>query len=79
MLSRAVDQAVSHRPIIVVALVRARPVHMGFVINNAALGQGFLRVLRLFLVSIIPPWLSLLICHLGDEQQVCRFGRSSET
>jgi hypothetical protein len=30
--------------------------------RRVTLGQGFLRVLRYFPVSIIPPW------HLGDEQ-----------
>jgi hypothetical protein len=29
------------------------PVHVGFVVDNVALGQAFLRVLRLFPVSII--------------------------
>jgi hypothetical protein len=33
-----------------------------------ALGQVFLRVLRFYPVSIIPPWLSMLIYHLEDEQ-----------
>jgi hypothetical protein len=36
--------------------------------NELALEQVFLRVLRLSPVNIIPPWLSILVCHLGDEQ-----------
>jgi hypothetical protein len=34
---------------------------VGFVVDKVALGQVFLRVLRLFPVNIIPPWLSKLI------------------
>jgi len=44
-------------------------VHVGFVVDKVALGQVFLRVLRFSPVSIIPPWFSILIYHLGDEQQ----------
>jgi hypothetical protein len=43
---------------------------VGFVIDKAALGQAFIRVLRVSLVDITPPWLSILLYHLGDEQQV---------
>jgi hypothetical protein len=42
-------------------------VHVGFVVDKVAMVQ-FLRVLRVFPVSIIPPWLSILVYHLGDEQ-----------
>jgi hypothetical protein len=31
-------------------------------------GQVFLRVLRIFPVSVIPPWLSVLLYILEDEQ-----------
>jgi hypothetical protein len=48
-------------------------VNVGFVVVNVALGQVFLRVRSLSPVSIFPPWLSILIYHLGDEH-----GRSSE-
>jgi hypothetical protein len=56
-------QAVSRRP------MRWRPgsVHVGFVVDEVALGQVFLRVLCGFPVNIIPPLLSILI-YLGDEQ-----------
>jgi hypothetical protein len=43
-------------------------VHVGFVVDKVALVQGFLRVLRSFLVDNIPPWLSILTHHLGNEQ-----------
>jgi hypothetical protein len=47
-----------------------KSVHVGFVVDKVALGQGFLRVLRFSPVSIVPSWLFIgrLICHLGDEQ-----------
>jgi hypothetical protein len=44
---------------------RPRPVHVGFVVDEVALGQVFLRFSPF---SITPPWLSMLIYHLGDEQ-----------
>jgi hypothetical protein len=44
-------------------------VHVGFVVDILALGQVFLRVLWFSLVIIIPPWLSILKYHLGDEQK----------
>jgi hypothetical protein len=43
-------------------------VRVGFVVDKAALGQAFLRVIRFFPISIIPPWLSTLIHNLSDEQ-----------
>jgi hypothetical protein len=43
-------------------------VHVGFVKAKVALGQVFLQVLWFSPVNIIPPWLSVLIYHLGDEQ-----------
>jgi hypothetical protein len=45
------------------------PVLVGFVVDKAALGQVFLRVLHFSLVSIIPPSLSKLVSS-GDEQYV---------
>jgi hypothetical protein len=38
-------------------------------VDKVALGQDFLRVLQFSPVNIIPPWLSILIYHMGDEQQ----------
>jgi hypothetical protein len=47
-------------------------VHVGFVVDKVALGQVFLRVLRVSSVSIITPSLSNSY-HLGNEQYVrCR-------
>jgi hypothetical protein len=43
-------------------------VNVGFVVDKVALGQAFLQVIQFFSVNIIPPWLSTLIYHLGDEQ-----------
>jgi hypothetical protein len=45
-----------------------QPVRVGFVVDQLALGQVFLRVLRFSPVNIIPPWLSTLNYQLGDEQ-----------
>jgi hypothetical protein len=36
--------------------------------SKVALGQVFFQVLRCFPVNIIPPWLSMLICNVRDEQ-----------
>jgi hypothetical protein len=44
-----------------------KTVHARFAVDKVALGQVSLRVLRLSPVNIIPPWLSTLIYHLGDE------------
>jgi hypothetical protein len=43
-------------------------VHVGFMVGRVALGQVSLRALRFSPVSFIPPWLSILIYCLGDEQ-----------
>jgi branched-subunit amino acid transport protein len=40
----------------------------GFVVDKVVLGQVFLQVLQFLPVSIIPPWLSILIHHLEDQQ-----------
>jgi hypothetical protein len=42
-------------------------IHMGFLVEKVALGQVFLRVFRFFPVNIIPPWLSILTYHPGNE------------
>jgi hypothetical protein len=44
---------------------RPRSVHAGFVVDN---GAGFSQSSWFSPVAIIPPWLSMLIYHLGDEQ-----------
>jgi hypothetical protein len=43
-------------------------VYVGFLEEKVALGQVFLQVLQFSLFNIIPPWLSMLIYHLEDEQ-----------
>jgi uncharacterized membrane protein YhdT len=42
-------------------------VHVGFVVDKVALGQVFLLIIWFSFVIIIPPWLFMLICHLGDS------------
>jgi hypothetical protein len=49
-------QVVSSRPLTAAAWVRARVNPVGFVVNKAALGQVFLRVLRFSPVNIIRKW-----------------------
>jgi hypothetical protein len=39
--------------------------HVAYVVNKVELGQVFLRVLLVFPVSVIPPWLSMLISSGG--------------
>jgi hypothetical protein len=56
---RAMAQAVSRRPLTATAWVRAQVNPVGFVVDKAALGQVFLRVLRFCPVNIIPPWTPL--------------------
>jgi hypothetical protein len=70
---RAMTQAVSG------LLSRRRPVlfHVVFVVFEESLVLSFLRFLRVFFVSIIPPSPSLLIYHLGMNMAVGV--RSSET
>jgi hypothetical protein len=47
------------------SLRRPRSVHMGFVVDEVALGQVFLWDHLLSPVNIIPPWLSILIFFPG--------------
>jgi hypothetical protein len=56
------------RLVIGLSLIRPESVHAGFMVDNVALGQVFLRVFRFSPVSIIPPWLSILIYRLEVEQ-----------
>jgi hypothetical protein len=43
-------------------------VHVGFAVDEVALGEVFLQVPQFYLVNIIPPWFSMLIYHLQDEK-----------
>jgi hypothetical protein len=38
-----------------------------FVVDKVVLGEAFLRILWFSSVNSIPPWLSILLYHLGDE------------
>jgi hypothetical protein len=55
LLGRAMAQAVSRRPLTAAAWVRAQGNPVRFVVDKVALGQVFLRFLRFYPVSIIPP------------------------
>jgi hypothetical protein len=55
-----------HSPASTDAQIRASSAHVGFAVDKVALRQAF-QVLRLSPVNIIPPGLSILIYHLGDE------------
>jgi hypothetical protein len=70
MIDHAMAQAVSRRPLTAESRVRSRVIHVGFVVDKGALEQGFLQVLRVFPVNIIPPSFSILIYRLRDEQCV---------
>jgi hypothetical protein len=54
-------QVVSRRPLTAEARVRAGSIHVWFVVDNVALGQVFLGVLRFSPVNIIPSSFSKLI------------------
>jgi hypothetical protein len=60
----ALAQVVSRQPVATEARVRPRVSPVRFVVDRVALGQVFVRVLRVFLVNVIPPWLSIVTCHL---------------
>jgi hypothetical protein len=55
-------------------------VHMGSVVDKVALGQVlYSRVFRFYPVNIIPPWLSILIYRVGNEQLVAAVQRQSHS
>jgi hypothetical protein len=59
---------------LVAGLLQRRPgfapgsICVGFLVDTVEVGRGFIRVRRFPPVSIIPPWLSISIYHLGGEQ-----------
>jgi hypothetical protein len=62
-------QAVSHQPLTAEAWVPAWVSTCGICGGQTGSGTGFSLSYLVLPVSIIPSWLSTLICHLGDEQQ----------
>jgi hypothetical protein len=50
----AMAQVVSHQPLTTKAWVKFEALHVCFVVDELALGQVFLQILRFFRVSIIP-------------------------
>jgi hypothetical protein len=71
-------QALSCRPLTAEARFSGSA-HVGLVVGRVALGQVSHRVLRFSPVNIIPPWLSILICHLGICTLVAAVRRHSLT
>jgi hypothetical protein len=71
----AMAQTITRQPVTAEARVfsRASPCLMG----NVTLEQVITRILRVVPLKIIPPWLSILIYHLGMNNRPLR-GRSSE-
>jgi hypothetical protein len=65
---RSMAQAVSRRPLTAETLFHSRVSPCGICGGQSGFGRGFLRVFRFFSVSIIQPWLSILIYHMWDEQ-----------
>jgi hypothetical protein len=63
-------QAVGHRPLTTEAPVHAQDSPCGICGGQNSIGIGFSKSFD-FPVNIILPWLSILIHHLEDEQQVC--------
>jgi hypothetical protein len=61
-------QAVSRPPLTPEACVCFRVNSYGICGGQSGTGTAFLRVVHLFSLIIISLWLSILICHLGDEQ-----------
>jgi hypothetical protein len=67
---RAMAQVVSRRPLIAEDRVRARVSPCGICGGQSGSGSGFSPSTSVSPVSIFPPWFSMLIYHMGDEQEV---------
>jgi hypothetical protein len=67
-LGRAIAQEVSRRPLTAEAHFHTHFSPCEIYGKQSGTGQAFLRALRFYTVSIIPPWLCILIYHLGDKQ-----------
>jgi hypothetical protein len=61
-------QAVSRRHLTAEASVRARVSPCGICGGQSGAGTGLSPSSSVFPVKIIPPYLSILMYHLGDEQ-----------
>jgi hypothetical protein len=61
-------QTVSRQPLTTEAQVHVWVSPCGICGGQSGTGAGLLRVRWFLPVSIIPPWLFMLIYHLGDEQ-----------
>jgi hypothetical protein len=57
---------VSHWSLTAEGRVRARVIPCG-ICGQSGTGEVSLRVIRISPVDIVPPWLSILMYHLGDE------------
>jgi hypothetical protein len=64
----AMAQTVSCQPLTTEARVHPHINPCGICGGQSSTGTGFSTSSSVFPVNIIPPWLSILICHLRDEQ-----------
>jgi hypothetical protein len=78
MTGSALSQAVTSRPLTTEALVRALVNLCGIYGRQSVPVTGLSRSSSVFPVSIIPPWLFILIFHWGMNNRLTD-GRSSET
>jgi hypothetical protein len=67
-VGRTMAQAVSYRPLTTEARVRYRVSPCGICGAQSGTGIGFSPSSSVSPVNVIPPWLSLLMYHVGDEQ-----------
>jgi len=61
-------QIVNHQPLTTEARVHAQVSPRGICAAKSGSGTGFSLTCSVFAVNTIPPWLSILIYHLGNEQ-----------
>jgi hypothetical protein len=61
-------QAPSHQPVSAEALIHTQVSPCGIFGGQSDTGIGFSPISSVSLINIIPPWLSMLIYHLGNEQ-----------
>jgi hypothetical protein len=68
LLDHVTAQAVSRRLLTTDTRVRAQGNPCGICGKQSGTGTDFSKSHFVFLVNIIPPWLSVLMYDLGDEQ-----------